>query len=124
MVTEPQHPIFVYGTLLHGQPNRRLLDNSIRALTKAVLNNSQMHGAGRAFLYVVDGNDIVVGELIWLDPTRYYKILARLDQLEGYDEKGSSRNHYDRMERTVTTDQGTITAWVYLASGRVPLGPR
>ena len=126
-ISQQQHPVFVYGTLRTGQPNHRLFNEGVIAsINPAILRRAQMHGAGRGFPYVTDGDNEVVGELVWLTADRYQDTLRRLDRLEGYHGP-AARNHYDRVQRDVATessdgDEVLVTAWVYLAAPGIRVG--
>jgi len=114
------YPIFVYGTLRHGEHNySRLLATASNYERRASLKGAAMF-AGPGFPYVTRrGVGTVTGDLIWVDDDQ--TTLARLDQLEGY--RGpDAHNHYDRVLCDVTTDTGEpVAAWVYFAGDNVEL---
>lgn len=116
------HPVFVYGTLRSGQPNHRLFgDGVIELITTARLDGAVMFGLGRGFPYVIDGDGVVTGELVTVSSASFHRVMSTLDALEGYRGPGYD-NHYDRVLRTVTADNATVTAWMYLATPRCSLG--
>lgn len=120
-----QLPVFVYGTLRPGCANFSwTLDGNTTSITPATLDAAVMY-RGPGFPYVAAGDGVVVGDLIDLVPGRYRDVLATLDRLEGYDpDRRGGSNHYDRVQRTVTTADGPRPAWVYMVAsgpGREPI---
>ena len=119
-------PVFVYGTLRHGQGNyAHLLAGATTDESVAWLENTAMYRPGIA--YVTDSpGDRVIGELMTPTPGHYGAILARLDRLEGFDPARPARSWgYRRVARAVLipTPAGDLTlqrAWVY--QGAAPLG--
>src|SRR5437879_3659530 len=113
-------PIFVYGTLRHGQSNyHRLLAGKTAREQSAVLPDHALHTD--IFPYVFDTSDgsSVYGELMFPLPHIYDEVLARLDELEDYRE-GDPSSMYLRVKRPVqyTGADGeplTTNAWVYHA---------
>lgn len=97
--TPNMHLVFVYGTLLSGMPNHRLLEKS-----KLVSSNARTYGKmlslggfpGAYHVGYVDGT--IHGEVYEVDDDT----LARLDQLEGY-RPNTPRNHnmYERIKVSV-----------------------
>jgi gamma-glutamylcyclotransferase (GGCT)/AIG2-like uncharacterized protein YtfP len=72
----------------------------------------------RAYPMMVEGEGSVYGELITFHPRVYSRLLADLDQLEGYRPDEDSR--FRRVERPVRTESGsTRLAWVYLGDRRL-----
>ena len=113
------HPFFVYGTLRPGQGNYRLLAGRTVGEFPAVLDGHALYGPGLPYVTAAEGDSVVVGDLIFVDPGRYGEVLARLDSLEGY-RPGSRHSHYERAARTVRYvgvdgAEATTVAWVYLA---------
>ena len=120
-------PLFVYGTLRHGYPNRyaRLLEHSARYLGTARIPGRLYRISWYPGVRLVKGaedavnKEFVVGDLFRLrDP----KMLAKLDQYEG-------SNEYQRVAATATLSDGTrVRCWIYefiggvLESQRVPSG--
>jgi gamma-glutamylcyclotransferase (GGCT)/AIG2-like uncharacterized protein YtfP len=112
-----QLPIFVYGTLRTGQGNyRRFLEGETIAEYPATLPNHKMYSLGIA--YITDSKTgCVVGDLMFLEPSTYQKVLANLDGLEGYREK-DPHSHYLRVKRTAQYTDKTgrlqnVECWVY-----------
>lgn len=115
---EPRLPFFVYGTLRPGEGNYSwaLAGKTVTEQT-AYLEGATMYG-NRGFPYVLltPGENTVTGTLCHVRDAEYSEILDSLDGLEGYYGPGE-RNHYDRVIRTVTTEDGVeVEAYVYVAS--------
>jgi gamma-glutamylcyclotransferase (GGCT)/AIG2-like uncharacterized protein YtfP len=121
-------PVFVYGTLRRGQPNHALITDAVRT-APAWLDGHALHGHGLAFPCVtLSPGRRVRGELVWPADGAEAKLLARLDQLEGFVADCDPANHYDRVVRTCRLEDATeVRAWVYLAGpearARLAAGP-
>lgn len=119
----PRLPFFLYGTLLPGERNHRLLlrEHSL-SWTPAVLHAALLfQGPGHPYA-VPDptGAGTVRGAVAVLDgpgAAAYEQVLTALDRLEGYV-PGSAANHYERARRIVLTESGEVDAWVYFAADR------
>lgn len=74
--------IFVYGTLKRGQPRERIWphepENIVEAFIRATLVDLGPYPA------IIDGDDLVAGELWMLPPADIDPTLAALDAVEGY----------------------------------------
>lgn len=116
----PRLPVFVYGTLRAGQPHHRLIADWLTGLSPAVLDDHALYGAHHPFPYAAPAaGRQVVGELVSVRADCYRRLLARLDDLEGY-RPGRSENHYRRVVRPVRCAgddrlSGHTDAWVYVA---------
>lgn len=117
-----QMPVFVYGTLRSGQGNwANILKGTTIAEIPASLPGAKMYSPGIA--YVCDAGQSeskVVGDLMFVEPTKWPNVLKRLDSLEGF-EVGRTSNHYERVARKcvytdTTGEQKEIFAWVYFGS--------
>lgn len=106
--------VFVYGTLLRGEPNHALLVNTP---WPAFISTAKMQGlelvvTHGAFPYCVvtdNADHIVEGELYDVDP----RTLDRLDALEGVP------SHYTRATRRVHMPDGSRhDAFVYVIHSR------
>jgi gamma-glutamylcyclotransferase (GGCT)/AIG2-like uncharacterized protein YtfP len=107
-----QLPLFVYGTLRRGQENYSLLRGNTLAELPAFLEGMALYSL-RSYPMIVEGESVVRGELLTLHPRVYIRLLADLDQLEGYIPGQPSR--FQRMERCIQTENGTrMLAWVYV----------
>ena len=119
---------FVYGTLLHGLGNHRVIEPFVETIQPATLSNAEMYAIPRAFPYIMhkEGSS-VVGEVITVSDEQYEEALQHCDWLEGYNseldaEAAQKRCLYVREAATVTTASGeTMDVWVYFA-GRVHSG--
>lgn len=112
-----QHPFFIYGTLLPGQPNDFYWGDSIARSQVAVIQQMALYALPHFPMMIeTDHTDShVIGRLIWLQPGRYATILNQLDQLEGYDPADSANSLYQRIQHSVKTAAGdTYTAWTYI----------
>jgi gamma-glutamylcyclotransferase (GGCT)/AIG2-like uncharacterized protein YtfP len=107
MIVSEQLPLFVYGTLRHGQENYSLLRGNTVAETPAVIERMALYSL-RAYPMIVEGDSVVCGELMTLHPRIYTRLLADLDQLEGY-EPGIDR----------TEGRTELAAWVYVGDARI-----
>jgi gamma-glutamylcyclotransferase (GGCT)/AIG2-like uncharacterized protein YtfP len=113
-----QLPVFVYGTLRHGQVNHpRYLAGRYRELFPAVAARHTMYA--QDVPVVCDGAGSVVGEIVFLQPGRYRETLRELDLLEGTAEAGGL-GLYRRVVREVLADRPegteTLRAWIYHAT--------
>lgn len=110
-MTEVDHCLVTYGTLAPGKPNHhRLAHLGGTWITGSVRGHLVAHGWGAALGFPAlkldpDGEKIEVHLLISeLLPQNW----DWLDAFEG--------SEYRRSEVVVTTDQGPISAWIYLAA--------
>lgn len=120
MSAAEQLPIFVYGTLRHGQVNyRRLLAGQTVREEPAILPNHALHTGQYPYVFDTHDGSRVYGELMFPLPACYDDLLARLDELEGYRASDPS-SEYLRVIRPVeyTSASGELqitAAWVYHA---------
>ena len=100
----PEHLIFVYGTLRHGQGNHYLLDSSnFLGMAKTKLSYA-LYGNGVPFLSRARGVSQVTGEVYTVNDVTF----SRLDQLEGHPEA------YKREQAKIILQDGAeLTAWIY-----------
>ncbi len=120
--TARRYPVFVYGTLRPGQPNwGPLLAAASDRVVAGRLAGVVLLDCGRYPAAIErPGAGEVVGEVVWIQPDAWLTTLAALDHLEGYDPADPDRL-FDRVVRSVTTDEGSVNCWVYLA-GRMLAG--
>ena len=107
------YPLFVYGTLLRGQPNHHLLEGRTERIIYGWVEEAELYSLG-AFPMMVEGQGRVHGELVCLRSGEgiYAVTLALLDRLERVD---GTDNFYRRVEWTVHLPSGEeMLAWVYL----------
>jgi gamma-glutamylcyclotransferase (GGCT)/AIG2-like uncharacterized protein YtfP len=113
-------PLFVYGTLLSGQPAFHLIAHAVERFAPAKAPGLVMHNVGR-YPIAVPGQGQIVGEVHWLYPERYVALLAELDEYEGAEYK---RQVYTAL---LTGDQQTAEVWIFVGdpvyAARFPLVP-
>lgn len=116
-MTDRRLPFFVYGTLLPGERNHRLLAGRTRSWTPAVLPGALLFRGPASPFAVADpaGKGQVHGEVVEIAAAMYDAVLADLDRLEGYHVPGDPANRYERVSRAVRGERGETAAWVYLA---------
>ena len=108
-------PFFVYGTLLPGQRNHHIWQGAVVQQVAAVFPNGRLYDMGAFPMLIEEGEGVVRGMVLAVDPAHYTAILTAVDQLEGYDPDAPERSFYLRARRTVYLSHGEpITAWVYL----------
>ncbi len=114
--------MFVYGTLRPGQPNwERLLAAAAERVVAGRLAGVDLLDCGHYPAAVErPGAGDAVGEVVWIEPDAWFATLAALDHLERYDPADDDRL-YERVVRSVTTADGPVDCWVYLA-GRMLAG--
>lgn len=110
-------PVFVYGTLRHGEGNyRRNLQGATVREQEAMLPDATMRAAGCPFVTAhnplpvtpantarthsrfaaAEGNPSVTGEVMWINAADYEDTMADLDTLEGYTGPDGAHNLYNR----------------------------
>jgi gamma-glutamylcyclotransferase (GGCT)/AIG2-like uncharacterized protein YtfP len=114
-------PVFVYGTLRKGfgNYNNILKGNTVmefNAETTGIL--CEVFGGG--FPAMVEGGEIVKGELMFIDEFEYEQTLQRLDRLEGYHPKDRGNSMYLRETKMVKNELNgeSVEAWTYIWNGR------
>lgn len=112
---QPELPVFVYGTLLPEQPNAHVWGGGIAALEPAVLERACLYDMGHYPMLVEEGAGRVTGALVTVRSQTYTAVLARLDDLEGFDPAQPEASAYRRLQRDVVLVDGRrVTAWVYV----------
>lgn len=115
-------PFFVYGSLLPGLSNHRLLSQYNPTLREARFSGGQLFPCSpRRMPYpalVVDGNpeNEVVGMVAYIPEVDFLQALTDLDYLEGFFSAGDPNNLYDRIIGTVQTEDGEEEVYLYVAS--------
>lgn len=94
--------IFVYGTLMQGYNNHRLLDNS-RYIGAASIKGLCYSLSCDMYPVLVDGDNSVVGEVY---EVKSISVLMRLDYLEGY-RVDSDFGMYLRRKAVAELEDGT-----------------
>lgn len=98
--------MFVYGTLMSGFSNNRLLSNSQLVDRGTTEEEYTLAVTSRPFPFLMeeDGNNYVSGEIYKVDE----KTLNAIDQLEGHPE------WYERKVVSIVTELGDkLQAWAY-----------
>jgi len=92
--TPPKYHLFVYGTLMSGFWNNRLLENAVLLSKNAQISAVLIDLGGiPGVVYSDDGDDLIVkGELYEVDPIT----IERCDRLEGYREHAPHDSMYVR----------------------------
>jgi gamma-glutamylcyclotransferase (GGCT)/AIG2-like uncharacterized protein YtfP len=66
------------------------------------------------FPFIVPGEGTVVGELMYINPSLYERVLKDLDHLEGASEKNPKLRMYNRLEVEAETENGDVVkCWAY-----------
>lgn len=117
-----QLPVFVYGTLRRGQSNYWLLRGNTVTELPATFVGGRLYSF-RTFPVLIEDDPaaVVIGELMWLHPAYYNRILPELDRLEGYDPTlPHEACPYWRVQRRVTVRQNA-QAWAWMYVGNLAL---
>jgi gamma-glutamylcyclotransferase (GGCT)/AIG2-like uncharacterized protein YtfP len=102
-------PIFVYGTLLEGQPNSYVWRDNYVSVEAAVCRGGRLMDCG-FFPIMVDGPGYsVVGQLFHVKPQRFAAIIHALDVLEGFNPRVLNASMFRREEREVVVNGGDST---------------
>jgi len=119
-----QLPLFLYGTLCHGERNRHLIADAVeRSLPGTVRGSLQLRlDDNYPYPCLIEGTDRVGGELVYLTSQRYRVLLQVIDELEEYDPRSDSGLYLRRRIR-VDSAEGQVSAWTYLWNGALPAGP-
>ncbi|MFN2138219.1 MAG: gamma-glutamylcyclotransferase family protein [Candidatus Promineifilaceae bacterium] len=115
--TGPKLPFFVYGTLMPGQPNDYLWQDSLIHAQPAIYEGRLLDCGYYPVLIAAKG-ERVMGQLVSVAATQYMKIVAELDTLEGFDARNPDASLFRRVRRVVQTKSGVWeTAWLYMGQG-------
>ena len=108
-------PFFVYGTLRKGFYNYdRILKGNVDKIVNATIDGYDMFSLGY-YPGIVKGSNKIVGEVIYVKPSKYLQMVQCLDQLEGYNPKKKNYSLYLREIKKVTLENGEqIDAYVYI----------
>ena len=103
-----EYPVFVYGTLMKGERASYMLEDSV-FVGKFLLKDYAMYNLGRYPGIQPCNGETVFGEVYFVDAeTR--------EELDRYEEEGSL---YDRKTVTVSAEELTMCAEVYIYRGSV-----
>jgi gamma-glutamylcyclotransferase (GGCT)/AIG2-like uncharacterized protein YtfP len=114
--TDPQMPVFVYGTLRSGQGNyRHILAGYTEGERSAVLHGYRLLDGGVPFAVLGEGHQ-VVGQVMDIQSSQWERVLFRLDRLEGYTGRDEDSMYVRAVRRVTLADGSEIDAYVYLAA--------
>jgi gamma-glutamylcyclotransferase (GGCT)/AIG2-like uncharacterized protein YtfP len=126
------YPLFVYGTLLQGQPNHHLLKGRIERIVPGWIEGVELFLMGGYPMAVecrpgrldlesadpgVTGPARVVGQVVYLRSVGsvYAATVELLDRLEGVVETDGTAGLFRRVVKRVFSPRtGELLAWVYL----------
>lgn len=111
-----KHPVFVYGSLLHGLHNYgRYLAGATAHEEAAMADGFEMYSVRGSFPGIIPGGGSIHGELMFIEPDQFTHVMERLDHLEGYEPRRESHSFYLRREVTAISQSGSrVKAWIYL----------
>ena len=104
--------LFVYGTLMEGFHNRRLLSDIDFTSKRVKAKDVTLYDVGH-FPALVDGTDTIEGELLEFSDEVFKEILPRLDRLEGYREDDKLNSLYLRMPIDLEVDGQDVRSVAY-----------
>ena len=103
-------PFFVYGTLKKGGRNECVWPDRNAFVQPARLANACLYDFG-PYPCLVEGDDIVEGELWTVESSLYEATLRVLDELEGFNQGGA--NLYVRKVVECNIGSGCVRAFAY-----------
>lgn len=110
-MSELQFPLFVYGTLRRGEENHHYLaEHFARTIPAKLPGYERIH----PIMIARKSDGVVEGELYFLKPDEYAATMAGCDELEELYPGQMIGRDYQRKLVTVTTDDGSFTAWAYV----------
>ncbi|MCA9950315.1 MAG: gamma-glutamylcyclotransferase [Anaerolineales bacterium] len=112
-----QLPIFVYGTLLPGQPNAYMWADSVKKVETAVFPQGLLYDMGHYPMLVEEPGGSIIGAIFTLHNAHFQQVVQRLDELEDYNPQAHAQSPYRREKRIVGLRNGrSIQAWTYLGN--------
>lgn len=112
--------LFIYGSLMSGQRNSRVISSNIVEQRQPASITGQLYDTGHGFPAVTlspEQENKVQGELLQICADNMHALLKRLDSFEnfsGYSEASDSMYH--RVLLTAQTASGPKRAWCYVAA--------
>lgn len=105
-----QYPVFVYGSLLSGLHNHRVLGNHKQLVGNGIIKNFAMWSIYDSFPAILPvKKEVVIGEVYNIDTEHYEATVHDLDGLEG------NGIMYQRELINVKMEEGRyVKAWVYI----------
>lgn len=120
MAVEPA-AFFVYGTLKRGQSNHQLIAPAVLTAVPATIRG-RLYDVG-PFPALGPGDDVVHGELMTVASADLPRLLATLDDLEGYEPADPAGSMYRRRIVAATVAGRELAAFAYFYN-RPPVGLR
>jgi gamma-glutamylcyclotransferase (GGCT)/AIG2-like uncharacterized protein YtfP len=115
MPSEPQLPLFVFGTLRRGECNHDCLKGRYERWLPATLRNFKRVLTTHGFPCIVPSHgDEVAGEVFFIRPELFAATLERCDILEDIPAGQLVGPYYRREHVAVETAEGLLTAWAYV----------
>lgn len=102
--------IFVYGTLKRGQVRERCWPRMPLGIEVATVRGT-LYDLG-PYPALVEGNDVIAGELWHFEEEDVPPTIAVLDEVEGFS--GNADDWYRRVVVKCQTATGAVQAWTYL----------
>jgi gamma-glutamylcyclotransferase (GGCT)/AIG2-like uncharacterized protein YtfP len=118
-MTAPIHSVFVYGTLQQGECRERCWPRPPRKIEPATVRGV-LYDLG-PYPALIDGDDLVAGELWHLAPEDVSITLAELDRVEAFTT--APDDLYRRVVVTCQTNTSTVQAWTYQYARTADLKP-
>jgi len=111
MTPTHNYPLFVYGTLMPGEPAYGRVAAAVVQTAPGRLHGAILHAVSW-YPMAVPGQGVVQGEILWLQEAAYARVLQELDAYEG--------DEYDRVVRPVQMGESPmpVDCWVYLGDAR------
>ena len=110
-------PIFVYGTLMIGQPNDYIWQETVHSFEVAFITDYCLYDFGYFPMMLEKPGRKVVGQLVRLEKDRFSQIIQNLDFLEGFDPDHPQESDFRRVQLQASSPTGgKIVAWTYLGN--------
>lgn len=100
-------PVFVYGSLRRSQRGHHVVEPYVVSAQTATARGRRVETAQWYPGVVFDGDELIDGELLYLDDSRYADALDRVDDYE------SAGRLYERVTVTASTPHGGVKAHAY-----------
>lgn len=110
-MSEPQLPLFAFGTLRRGEVNHFYLAGKFERALPARLPD---YAAVGPLMIDRSVGGSVSGELFFLRPGAYEATITDCDELEGISPGQTKYAVYERRRVRVLTDVGPFDAWAYV----------
>lgn len=108
-------PVFVFGTLRRGHENHGILAGRFEKALPATLRGYARVPSSHGYpLIDACEGESVEGELYFLSEQTRDETMIALDVLEGLPPGELVGEWYERVQVSVTTDDGDYLAWVYV----------